>query len=141
MDIIVPQATFAETHKYDAAEVDDTLKFQWLRLVGKVNDAKFRNAEIGELLLTSVTGQQSGSEPWDVTFEFLFAENGTQSFSIYPKGSGTPADVNVDYKGHNVLDFGYEDAAAANEKINRLIWVQVHQVYKYGDYDTLEIPT
>lgn len=139
VDIIIPQATFSETHKFEYNEVDNDQKFAWLRLIGKTNAAKFRNAEIGELLLTSITGQQSGSEPWDITFEFLFQENGSQTFTIFPKGGGASSDTAVSYQGHHVIDFGYEDAVSANERINNLVWVKVHQVYKSGDYSQLGI--
>lgn len=140
-DIIIPQASFSETHRFEFSEVDEDQKLKWLKLVGKTNDAAFRNAEIGELLITRIAGSQQGSAPWEITFEFLFNENATETFTVYPIGGGAGADEAVDVKGHELLDFGYEGAVVANQKINRLIWVQVHQVYKSGDYSLLGLGT
>lgn len=138
-DIIVPQASFAETHKFAVEDVDDDLKFTWMRMVGKTNEAKFRNAEIGELLLTKVAGTQRGQEDYDVTFEWLFRENETETFTIYPQGGGAGVDRSVSKKGFENIEFGYDQNVEANQRINKLIWVRVQQVYKSGDYGTLQL--
>lgn len=140
VDIIVPQASFSETHWFGTDAVSDDLKFTWLRSVGKTNEKKFRNADPGELLLTKVSGSQKNSEPWAITFEFLFSENITQSFDIYPQGGGAAVATDVDKKGFELFEFGYEPIVALNQKINQLIWVRVQEVYKSTDFDDLELP-
>lgn len=74
LDVMVPQMTFSETHKYDPASVNTTFLKNIHNFTGHVNTGAFRGFDSGEVLFTGASGSYNDTLV-TVTFNFQVGKN------------------------------------------------------------------
>ena len=74
LDVMVPQMTFSETHKYDPATVNTGFLKKIHDYTGHVNTGMFRNFASGEVLFTGASGSYNDTLV-TVTFNFQVGKN------------------------------------------------------------------
>ena len=129
VDIVVPMASYQETH-YVAS-----ITQSWFRgvggIVGRTNKDKFRAWNPREMLLTSVSGSQRGSEDWALTFEWSVDEHET--------GLEIAQIQNVEKEAHDYLWVDYRIQPVNGKSALTARAVFVHRVYKPKSYGPLGI--
>jgi hypothetical protein len=116
---------------------------QLKKLVGKVNEKKFKNFERGEVMFFGAKGGWRGREKAEMSFDFAASEN-VDDLVI---GEGTPHQIPAEgedkivKEGWWYLDVHYEDDVDGDAKklIKLPTQVDVHRVTKYGDFSVMGI--
>lgn len=139
IDIVVPEASWEETYVF--GEVTPTNRITWMQLVGKTNNAPFKGAATGEVLLESISGSSAPNKPWTVSFKFKYSQNRTgvvfEIFDNDVRSNVTFANV----PGWGVFDFHYHEQIEGEDIV---VWpkaVLLHQVYRSGNFALLGIGT
>jgi hypothetical protein len=115
-----------------------TVTFDFIRVLSgiqrTVNDAEFLTFEIGEALLTNVSGGGTVGEIVPITFNFDMKPN------ITDKDDSPFTDLTME--GHDVLDYRYEKQLDDNTEQILLHprWRYTHRVYEKSDFSLLGIP-
>lgn len=142
-DIVVPQAkfhvqaamngtTFANQILTEPAALA-TYKRNVLKLIGTVNNAAYKGAAMGELLLTGVQGKRSKRNPnvYDLSFQWAFSEN-VEDFTV------------LDLPVHRKEGWWYvwteseQVISSAGGRLNsKLQAYHLERVYEYGDFTLL----
>ena len=136
ISILIPQASWEEVYYLDAASVTQSYRLTCLELVGKTNDAAFKGAETGQVLLQAVSGQQEGSGPFRMQYSFLYMPDESVTFKL---ADGTTQAVSK--VGWQIFDAHYVKAELAGQTVQMPDKILVHQVYKSGDMSELGIGT
>jgi len=138
-DIISTQFVWGETHyKYWVpASGEWTYKKTLRDLTGKVNDASFRGFAAGEVLFLGARGQRTGGlyNYWKIDYRFASSENQT--------GITVGSFTGIAKQGWHFLDVRYKKATSSVASIQLAVpqYVIIHQVYRTGDFSTLDIGT
>jgi hypothetical protein len=137
IEIVVPRASWEETYAF--ANVTPTNRITWMGLVGKTNNAPFKGAATGEVLLESITGSSSPGKPWVVSFKFLYSQNRSDvAFEIFDNDTRSTVTF-TSVPGWGVFDFVYHEQIEGEDIV---IWpkaVLLHQVYLSGNFAALGI--
>lgn len=138
-DIIVPEASFTETHFIANASMTAAYQRTIASLVGCFNDASFKGYLGGEVLFIGASGTRRGRDDWEVTFRFSVQFNAAS----LPVGGGA---ITVTNKlGWDYLWVFYErDEENLTEKGNPIpqpTAAYVERVYREGDLSLLGIGT
>jgi hypothetical protein len=133
VDITAPIFHFSETHYKNNSEVTQAYKLILFDLTGKVNDAAFKGFAIGEVLFLGASGSKTGTDNWEITYNFAASKNATD----IDIGQITVTDK----KGWEYLWIRYADAedATAKRVVKRPIAAYVEKVYEEGDFSDLDI--
>lgn len=135
VDIVVPAATFSETHYLSVAAVTPTYQALVESLTGKVADATFKGRARGEVLFLGASGSQRGTEAWEVTYRFSRSPNAT--------GLVVGNITGINKLGWEYLWVYYdeEEDTAANRVVKRPVAVYVEQVLEFANLGQLGIGT
>lgn len=132
VEVIVPQATYTETHIFHPAAIT----IGWFRscsqIVGKTNEFKFRGFDVEELLLTGLSGEQSGAGSWRVTFTWQV--EWTTADEYYLNGVKTA----VTKPGHRYIWFYYAKAENAEAGAKKVLVPKAMSAYVAKVYDTAD---
>ncbi|HEX8322492.1 MAG TPA: hypothetical protein VF595_01145 [Tepidisphaeraceae bacterium] len=139
VDVTTPVLTYTVNATYDAAAITNLFVANLKKIVGRTNNASYRGHEIGELLLTSVTGQPRDANVWDLTFKFGVIEN-----------TAIADNFKIDTVGP-IQKYGWEHLWAYYEEVTETVSgktiirrkatnAYVEQVYKMANYADLGIP-
>jgi hypothetical protein len=134
-DVTVPTWEFTETHRFLDSAVTPAYKLTLRNLVGRYNDAAFREHAAGECLLRAVNGSRRGDELWAITFRFAASANAT--------GLVVGDIIGIDKLGWDYLWVRYADFedSVAVALVKRPVAVYVERVYQPGNFADLNIGT
>lgn len=127
VDIIVPNLTISETHKYEPAAVTSAFMATISLLTGRVNDAPWRGFASGEVLFTGASGNYNDNIV-AITFNFDIQANTTV---------GGMTKFGWDY--YWVLYEDVEDSATG-DVVKRPRAGYIEQVYPAGNFSLLGLP-
>lgn len=133
-DILTPESRFSETHYLSDATVTAAYRRMLRSMVGKVNDAAFRDHDGGEVLLVGVRGGKRASDDvWELTFNFATSDNDGSIVvgGLAPFNKG----------GWEYLWVYYEPSTDADRIVPVPAFGYVERVYDAGDFSTLGIGT
>jgi len=133
-DILTPESRFSETHYLSTAMVTAAYRRMLRSMVGKVNNAAFRDHAAGEVLLIGVRGGKRASDTvWQLTFTFATSDN-TTALSV---GSIT----GIAKEGFEYLWVYYEPAVSADRIVPVPAFAYVERVYDSASFSALGIGT
>jgi len=132
-DIISPMMRHTIRKRISRAVITESYINNLAYLTGKVNNAVFRGYAKGEVLFMGADGQQGTEIDPEVSFDFMISRN--------LSGLSYGAISNVIKYGHEFLwvDYEAQDDATASALIQKPRAVYCHQVYEFGDFNTLNI--
>jgi hypothetical protein len=133
-DIIVPAFNFTETHRFSNAAVLAGYKGVLFNLTGTVNDDTFRDFASGEALFLGATGSRRGfDDQWSITFRWAASPN--QSGLSFGGMTG------ISKLGWDIFDIAYKEFedSFSMTLVQRPVGLQVHRVYRFGDFSLLNI--
>ena len=134
VDIVNSVFSFSEKHYYKNSKMSNAFKRQLASLVGKVNDATFKQWQPGELLFMGATGSRRGKtskDKWEVTFRFAVSMN-VENLEI---------DENIiipEKKGWDYLWVKYENDVENNQLTKKIKAAYVERVYDYVSFTPLK---
>lgn len=151
-DVLVPEPSWEETWYMDPANVTQNYRVTCLNLVGKVNADTFKGCAAKTVLLTSISGQQTGSPNWpenttslwEISFSFIYrpSESLTWQLVTDPKKDPPKIDPHIINKtGWEVYDLRYVRAKYQGAWVALPKQVLVQAVYETGDFSLLGIGT
>lgn len=133
-DILVPESRWTETHYLADATVTAAYRKQLRELVGKVNNAGFRDHAAGEVLLVGVRGGKRRSDGvWQLTFSFAFSPNVT--------GLSIGAITGIAKGGWEYLWVWYESVVSGGTIVQQPANAYVERVYDSANFALLGIGT
>lgn len=131
-DILVPESRFSETHYLSSDFVTPAYRRLLRSMVGKVNNAPFRDHNAGEVLLSGIRGGKRASDNvWELTFDFATSDNAT--------GLEVGEITGIRKKGWEYLWVYYEPSVVGDRLIPKPIAVYIETVYRYDDFVYLGI--
>jgi hypothetical protein len=130
-DIIIPNATFSETHETPIANITDAEIFRLMGLQGKINSDVFRGGKIKECLFISFDIAWNGEETADITYNFGFSPQ-KLNFNIGPI-------VGIDKEGFEFLWVSYATETSDGIVKRTPLAVYVSQVYEDTSFANLFI--
>ena len=128
LDITVPNLTYSETHRYTPSTVTAQYVATLASLTGTVNNQPFLGFAAGEMLFTGASGSYNDYLV-SITFNFEIQANSVV-FGLAKAGWDF-----MWIKYDDVLD----EAAGVTVKQPRAVYVE--QVYPYGNFSLLQMPT
>lgn len=131
-DILVPESRWSETHYLTDATVTSAYRKLVREMVGKVNNAPFRDHAAGEVLLLGVRGSRRRADlVWQITFRFAFSKNAT--------GLSIGAITGIAKEGWEYLWAAYEPVVHADRVVLKPQFAYVERVYDSANFATLGI--
>lgn len=135
VDILIPTASFSETHYLDDEDVTPTYQRTLEELVGTVNDGTFRGRAAGEVLFIGVSGgKRETDDVWEVTFRFAREQNRTNIVI----GDLEPIAAK---QGWDLLWAYYEPVLEEERIVMRPRYAYVERVYLRSNFASLGIGT
>ncbi len=132
VDIIIPKCTLSYKVIVDDADMTDAFKRDLSKLVGKTNDATWKDYDEDELLLTGISGRYRYKEQdWELNFSIAVSEGKT--------GLTIGALTGINKPGWAYLDVKYKKSVSGANKILEPEFVYIQRVYDQGDFDTLPL--
>lgn len=131
-DILVPESRFSETHYLSDSIVTEAYRRTLRSIVGKTNDAPFRDHDTGEVLLVGIRGgKRASDEVWQVEFQFATSDN----------ASGLViGDINpIDKGGFDYLWIYYEPSVEGTRIVPVPAVASVERVYRSANFSDLGI--
>ncbi len=131
----IPVYSWNETHRLPVADVDATYRKNLRNLVGKMNQATFRDCERGEALLVGVQGGIArGQSRYTLNFEFMGSPNIT---GLTIDGITGISKLGWDYLW--TFDIEYPDLAAGR-LVRRIEQINVERIFEFGDFRQMKLP-
>lgn len=152
MDVLVPEPSWEETHWKDPTDVTQSYRVTCLGLVGKVNNATFKGCAAKTVLLSSISGQQTGSPNydntsnlWQISYTFLYRPSETVNWTLVENATTDPPTFsygnNVSKVGWEVYDIRYVRCKFQGATVDLPKRILVQKVYDEGDFSLLQIGT
>lgn len=136
-DIVIPQPTWTETHQIAATSFTSSRRRAILKLIGKTNNAPFRECAAGEVLFmgASATRNANTSELFEVSFRFSYSEHvANQTIG----GIDGITKCGWDYLW---VEYARSVDDDTKKKVAQPIAVHVERVYDSGSFAALGIGT
>ncbi len=138
-DVIIPEYKWAETHYLPASAITPTYKAIVYSLVGKTNNAVFRNFAICEVRFDGLLGRKRGGGDWEASYRFT----ASQSIADHTIGEGANAITGIAKKGWDYLWVEWDETVDGGQanlvRIPKA--VHVEKMLYYGDFSLLGIGT
>lgn len=139
VDVIAPVFDISVSTMFPNSVVTPTYIANVYSLVGRTNAATFKGFAIGEVLFKGARASKRGAENWEWSFEFSLQPN---EADVDVDGITVPSST-IPKKGWEYIEVMYGDGTSDinSRKIQIPYQVNVHQVYKTGDFSLLKIGT
>lgn len=137
LDMVIPVAKFHIQFAMPAILVTDAYKRTLLQLIGKTNNALYKGALKGELLLTGVQGKLSKRNPevFDISYQWAFEQDAPE-FTI-----GTLPTTHKEGWHYVWTETEQITSPAGGRLTSKLRAYHVERIYDYADFSLLGLGT
>lgn len=131
VDITVPVCKFKYTYNPHSSLMTGQYILSLIGMAGSTNHATWKGFAAGEVLYLGATGQERGSQDWEVSLHFLASPNQV-NLSI--------GDIHgIAKKGHDYLWIKYRATTDQHHHVQRPAFAYVERVYEPRDFRILGI--
>lgn len=134
VDVTVPAFSFTETWSLPSAVLIDDYVSTLYSMTGKINNARWRNFDTGEVLFLGARGDVArGNGTCQITFSFSASPN--------KEGIKIGSITGINKGGWDYLTVTYKTETDAGSLVKRPQYVYVNSVYEGGDFSKLKLGT